>query len=139
MDNPPTDKPDNLDQRRAALARDHLANERTFLSWLRFSIAIAAFGFVVSRFGLFVAEMLTTTQAGQRISGLSVPLGIVFVVVGPILAIFAALRFFAVERELDAGSFGRHYTMLYVVLGGIIIGGLVVTGYLIYDWVILGK
>jgi putative membrane protein len=34
--------------------RDHLANERTFLAWVRSCIAIMALGFVVARFGLLI-------------------------------------------------------------------------------------
>ena len=33
---------------------DHAANERTFLAWLRTSIAVIAFGFVVEKLNLFV-------------------------------------------------------------------------------------
>jgi putative membrane protein len=32
---------------------DHAANERTFLAWVRTSIAIMAFGFLVEKFDLF--------------------------------------------------------------------------------------
>lgn len=34
--------------------RTILANERTFLSWLRTGVSLMAFGFVVSKFDLFV-------------------------------------------------------------------------------------
>lgn len=34
--------------------RDHLANERTLLSWVRLGLSAAGFGFVVARFGLFL-------------------------------------------------------------------------------------
>ncbi|QEM08229.1 DUF202 domain-containing protein [Mucilaginibacter rubeus] len=34
-------------------ASDHLANERTFLAWIRTSIALMGFGFVVVKFSLF--------------------------------------------------------------------------------------
>ncbi|AUW95351.1 MAG: DUF202 domain-containing protein [Sulfobacillus thermotolerans] len=34
--------------------REILANERTFLSWLRTGISLMAFGFVVSKFDLFL-------------------------------------------------------------------------------------
>ena len=38
-------------------ASDHLANERTFLAWIRTSIGIMAFGFVVVKFSLFVKQI----------------------------------------------------------------------------------
>jgi putative membrane protein len=32
--------------------RVHMANERTFLAWIRTSMAVMAFGFVVERFAI---------------------------------------------------------------------------------------
>jgi putative membrane protein len=37
-------------------SQQHLANERTFLSWLRTAIALIGLGFIVARFGLFLRE-----------------------------------------------------------------------------------
>jgi Domain of unknown function (DUF202)/Oxidoreductase molybdopterin binding domain len=33
--------------------RDYLAEERTFLAWIRTGISLMGFGFVVARFGIF--------------------------------------------------------------------------------------
>ncbi len=41
---------------------DHLANERTFLAWLRTGLATITFGFVIERFGLALREMGLKTQ-----------------------------------------------------------------------------
>jgi putative membrane protein len=37
--------------------REHQANERTFLAWLRTSIALIGFGFAIARFGLFLRQL----------------------------------------------------------------------------------
>ena len=37
--------------------RVHIANERTFLAWIRTSIGVMAFGFVVEKFALFIKQM----------------------------------------------------------------------------------
>ena len=34
---------------------DHSANERTYLAWIRTSIAIMAFGFLIEKFDIFVS------------------------------------------------------------------------------------
>ena len=35
----------------------HMANERTFLAWIRTSIGIMAFGFVVGKFTFFIRKI----------------------------------------------------------------------------------
>jgi putative membrane protein len=42
---------------------DHLANERTYLAWIRMGIAIIALGFVVARFGRFLREFSPLAQS----------------------------------------------------------------------------
>lgn len=39
--------------------RDHQANERTFLAWLRTAVSLIAFGFAIARFGLFTRQLET--------------------------------------------------------------------------------
>jgi putative membrane protein len=43
--------------------REHQANERTFLAWLRTSIALIGFGFAIARFGLFLRELQTSVTS----------------------------------------------------------------------------
>jgi putative membrane protein len=44
---------------------DHAANERTFLAWLRTSIAVIAFGFVIEKFNLFVLTLLNAASVDE--------------------------------------------------------------------------
>jgi uncharacterized membrane protein YidH (DUF202 family) len=46
--------------------RDHSANERTFLAWVRTSIAVMAFGFLVEKFDLFL-EFAGPSLAGRTL------------------------------------------------------------------------
>ena len=48
--------------------RDHAANERTFLAWVRTSVSIIALGFLVERFDLFVASLIPD-GAKKQIAG----------------------------------------------------------------------
>ena len=43
--------------------RDHSANERTFLAWVRTGIAVIAFGFVIEKFNLFVLRWQMRTRS----------------------------------------------------------------------------
>jgi uncharacterized membrane protein YidH (DUF202 family) len=49
--------PEEKKQDRVRNRRVHMANERTFLAWIRTSVAVMAFGFVVEKLSLFVKQM----------------------------------------------------------------------------------
>lgn len=54
--------------------REHQANERTYLAWLRTSISLIAFGFAIARFGLFLRQMqpqAVTTLPRSELLGMS--------------------------------------------------------------------
>jgi inner membrane protein YidH len=80
---------------------DHAANERTFLAWLRTSIAVIAFGFVIEKFDLFVLTLMNATSLDapvrlqlERLSGrLAEGSGRAFIVVGVIFIVVATIRF----------------------------------------------
>ena len=88
---------------------DHANNERTFLAWVRTGIAVMAFGFVIEKFNLFVATIAAAdpTDAKRRLllEKLSGPLGrydgLVLILVGIVLIVFAAARFFRTARQLN--------------------------------------
>ncbi|HYQ47755.1 MAG TPA: DUF202 domain-containing protein [Thermodesulfovibrionales bacterium] len=97
--------------------RVHMANERTFLAWIRTSIAIMAFGFVVEKFGLFLRQissylMLTDglhRGVAEKTSGFSqsysAVLGVVLVGFGAIMGLLAFIRYKKVERQIDNDTF----------------------------------
>jgi uncharacterized membrane protein YidH (DUF202 family) len=87
--------------------RVHMANERTFLAWIRTSIAIMAFGFVVEKFSLFVKQMgyYLGKEAVPPAPGYSSVIGILLVVLGVIMGILAFLRFKSVEKQIDDDTY----------------------------------
>ena len=84
---------------------DHAANERTFLAWVRTAIAIMAFGFLVQKFDLFLriaGQSLgtRTTPAGSSIVGTTA--GLLLIVLGGAMMVFAAIRFRKTTLDIDA-------------------------------------
>lgn len=96
----------------ASNRRVHLANERTFLAWIRTSIGIMAFGFVVEKFALFIKEISHIIgksgipQAGSPvIHGYSSAFGILLVGLGAGIGLLAFFRFQRVEREIEEDAY----------------------------------
>lgn len=86
--------------------RDHLANERTFLAYLRTALAFVAFGFVVARFSLFVRAMTGATPVGPPGGHAAVALGSAMAILGSIIGVYGAVRYTrvygAILAERDA-------------------------------------
>ena len=95
--------------------RVHMANERTFLAWIRTSIGIMAFGFVVEKFSLFVKQMAFIIEksgySGPRIEGLTTGrgyssiLGIFLIGFGALMGVLSFIRYKKVERQIDDDTY----------------------------------
>ena len=98
-------------------ASDHLANERTFLAWIRTSIGIMAFGFVVVKFSLFVKQisMILGKENIIHSKGYSGILGIVLVAVGTVTAVLSYMRYINSEKQINEGYY-KHSSLLITVL-----------------------
>jgi len=74
-----------------ANASDHLANERTFLAWIRTSIGIMGFGFIVVKFTLFIRqiEMVVGQKANIPHTGYSHTIGVLLVALGGLTILFS--------------------------------------------------
>jgi inner membrane protein YidH len=110
--------------------RDHLANERTFLAWIRTSITIVALGFVVAKFGLLLREIggahihPQTAHAGAIV-------GVLLVLSGIVAAALATFRFLRYKRDIENSVVDFSPTLdvaLAVIVGAV---SLVLAGYII--------
>ena len=97
------ERADGRDDRRAS---QYLANERTFLAWIRTSIAVITLGFVISRFSLWLRELAVQvgSQGPPHGSGASLPIGLAMMGFGAILALLSLWRFNAVNRAIERGE-----------------------------------
>jgi putative membrane protein len=89
--------------------REHQANERTFLAWLRTSIALIGFGFAIARFGLFLRQLdaAITKREVVVVNPLfnSENLGIALVIVGIIAIALAAWRYNQIFWQIERGNY----------------------------------
>ncbi len=84
-----------------------MANERTFLAWIRTSIAVMAFGFVVEKFSLFVKQMAfyLGKESSPPPPGYSSIIGVILVGVGVAMGILSFVRYKGVERQIEEDSY----------------------------------
>lgn len=85
---------------------DHAANERTFLAWVRTAIAVMAFGFLVTKFNLFLE--VAARSLGDRGRHVPVPTGlgniagIALIGAGTVMVVVAAVRFVRTGRAIES-------------------------------------
>lgn len=134
---PETGKPITVDPLNPNLLRDRLANERTFLAWLRTAIAITAMGFVVARFELLLSELAILEGSDFDDSILALTIGILLVLTGPFMAVTAAVRFRSVERRLMGGLPGDGVISVGSVMAlalALLFGGVGIAIHLLDRW-----
>jgi len=117
--------------------RVHMANERTFLSWIRTSIGIMAFGFVVEKFALFIKQMqmiLGTAAVGTAAPvshGYSGVVGILLICFGTLMSLLAFIRFKKVERQIDEDGYRTSLTLDLVLTIMVVMIGISLAVYLV--------
>jgi putative membrane protein len=103
-------------------ARTHLANERTFLAWLRTAVAMIGLGLVAAQF-----------LQHQVVPGLHLTRGmaIVMVVTGILMAIDGTRRYIRYSRQIDAGKFQVTTRPIEVVAGLVSLLGLMAIAFIL--------
>lgn len=119
-------------------ARDHLANERTFLAWVRTGAAIVVFGFAIGRFAIAMRQLTALSGHPVRTAGISVWMGASSIVAGVVLVIAGMVRYRKTREQLEAGSFEPAGFVVDLVTILTVLFGLVLAGYLIYTEKSLG-
>ena len=113
-----------------------LASERTLLAWIRTSLALMGFGFVVARFGLLLREI-----AGEAIEispppagGLSIWFGTGLVGLGAVTAFLAAMQHIRFLDTLERGETyrPRRWSLGVLVAGAVAVIGLLMGVYLVW-------
>ena len=109
-----------------------MANERTFLAWMRTSIGIMAFGFVIEKFFVSSGQNKITDLHSliDRLNCCAI-LGICLLFLGAIAGFLATYRFLKTEEEIMEDTY--HPSVVADVLLAILLGsiGLLLVIYLI--------
>ena len=104
--------------RNPAQVRDHLANERTYLAWMRTAIALMGFGVVIVRLRYLLPHELQGHTHGWQ-------LGLLFALVGLFTVALSTLHFLAVRRAIESDSYapGSRWIILFSLAVGLLGAG----------------
>jgi inner membrane protein YidH len=121
--------PDNHNPNRA---RDHLANERTFLAWVRTGVATIVFGFAIGRFSIALREFMKVQGYKSGTPGFTTWLGIISAVGGVLLILAGLSRYSKTKMQLESNAFEPAGFVIDLVSYLLALFGLVLAGYLAY-------
>ena len=122
------------DQKRLPGPSDHLANERTFLAWIRTSIALMGFGFVIVKFALFIRQISAAIGSKSVVppgKGYSAIIGVLMVAFGAIMALLAFLRYLHTEKQLNNNAYAPSKLLSLLLTLFILIGSILLVLYLL--------
>jgi len=110
---------------------DHLANERTFLAWVRTGLATITFGFVIERFALLVREL---GLQGHLVFSLHVSslVGVSLTVLGIVMMIAALLNFLQIRRAIDREEFQPRIDFAIILTAVATLIGVILIIYLLF-------
>jgi putative membrane protein len=118
--------------------QQYLANQRTFLSWVRTSIALIGLGFAIERFSLFLQQFRLITDpdtAGNAASATaheySALVGIGMIVVGTGLIIYALKNYLDSNKTIASGKYMPRNAIVYTASAAIIGLGIIMIIFLV--------
>lgn len=125
-------------------SQQHLANERTFLSWVRTSIALIGLGFVISKFSFFLTEfrlmiqnysnnsnLLSMDRSNLTADHISNWIGIATVILAIILILLALKNYRDTYKSIETQTFVSNPRTFYITTAIIVILSVIVFIYLI--------
>lgn len=120
--------------RSSANISDHLANERTFLAWIRTSIGIMAFGFVVVKFALFIKQLsiMFNKNVAPSNENASV-IGISLVVFGLVMSLCSFFQYKHIEKQLLRTDYNPSSRLSTLLIISMLLIGILLVMYLVYS------
>jgi putative membrane protein len=82
---------------------DHLANERTYLAYLRTAVSLMSFGIAINRFSRALEK--SNSLPGLRGLASSEQLGIGMVALGMLLLVWAGVHYAQIFRQIERQNF----------------------------------
>ncbi len=133
------ESPEEITPAKVGDPRVHMANERTFLAWIRTSIGIMAFGFVVEKFALFMERLEyffgkpEIAKAIPKSLGYSTAFGIGLVAMGASMGLLAFVHYKKTEKQIEDDTYRPALILDILVAIGILAIGIFLVFYMLHS------
>lgn len=124
-------------------SQQHLANERTFLSWVRTSIALIGLGFIISKFSFFLTEFrliiqryplgstgLPIDKSNFTVDQISIWIGLGAVMLAILIILFALKNYRDTHKSIETQTYVSNHNIVYATTIIIVILSAIVFIYL---------
>ncbi|WP_078594956.1 YidH family protein [Evansella clarkii] len=125
------DNKTNGDKHSVKLAQQHLANERTYLAWIRTAIAIMGIGFLVTNL-----HFTFDVEGIQQVDYVINFVGIASIITGIIILIFSTKDYFNKMTQIEQGIFIPSKVSIYILTAFIFVILFVFSFYFIFVMVL---
>lgn len=105
-------------------ARTHLANERTFLAWLRTGLSLVALGLATAQF---------LERRGPAGLDFVTPLAILLIVGGTAMTVLGGRRFVEAGKAVEAGNFVPKVGAIIWAVAMAAVAGVAALGFVVLD------
>jgi putative membrane protein len=119
-------------------SQQYLANQRTFLSWVRTSIALIGLGFAIERFSIFLQQFrliadpdAAANVASSTVDEYSALVGIGMIVVGTGLVVYALKNYLESNKTIASGKYVPKNAIVYTASAAIIGLGIIMIIFLV--------
>jgi len=111
---PPQNERSETQEQGGTEIREHLANERTLLSWVRTGVSLISLGLVVERAGALAkaADLQVGSTSGSDFFGLALAL------LGALTLILGTTQFLRNRRSISAGDFESSVAVYLIIVAG---------------------
>lgn len=107
-------------QQNPSRVREHLANERTYLAWMRTAVSLIGFGVVIVRLHHFFPPQVHNP-------GNSWKLGLVFSLVGLVTVLLSTQQYLAIRRAINSDTYesSRRWVLLFSLAVTLLASGVI--------------
>jgi len=112
-------------QGRQRFVTDHLANERTYLAFLRTSVGLISFGITINRFSLFLLQsQLLPPRRFMRFPLVEAEtVGFGMALFGMLLLMWAGIHYTRVSYQIDRADYRPNRVMVWIITLAVLLIG----------------